>query len=76
MLISSNLHEKGSEVSIKTKSTPASLSYKGQGTKHTTVKWSIICELCGICRDWRSSLAALSFQRRNLTLFNLMLPLI
>jgi len=42
MLISSNLHKKGSEVSIKTRSTPASLSYKGQGTKHTTVKWSIV----------------------------------
>ena len=32
---------KRSEVSIKTRSTPASLSFKGQGTKHTTVKWSI-----------------------------------
>ena len=32
---------KGSEVSIKTRSTPASLSFKGQATKHTTVKWSI-----------------------------------
>ena len=31
-----------SEVSIKTRSTPASLSFKGQATKHTTVKWSII----------------------------------
>ena len=41
MLISGNLHMKRSEVSIKTRSTPASLSFKGQGTKHTTVKWSI-----------------------------------
>ena len=41
MLISSNLHKKGSEVSIKTRSTPASYSYKGQATKNTTVKWSI-----------------------------------
>ena len=32
---------KRSEVSIKTRSTPASLSFKGQATKHTTVKWSI-----------------------------------
>ena len=32
---------KRSEVSIKKRSTPASLSFKGQATKHTTVKWSI-----------------------------------
>ena len=32
---------KGGEVSIKTRSTPASLSFKGQATKHTTVKWSV-----------------------------------
>ena len=32
---------KSSEVSIKTRSTPASLSFKGQVTRHTTVKWSI-----------------------------------
>ena len=31
---------KSSKVSIKTRSTPASLSFKGQATKHTTVKWS------------------------------------
>ena len=42
MLINRNLHLKRSEVSIKTRSTPASLSFKGQATKHTTVKWSII----------------------------------
>ena len=41
MLISRNLHTKSSEVSIKTRSTPASLSLKGQATKHTIVKWSI-----------------------------------
>ena len=41
MLISRNLHMKSSEVSIKTRSTPASLSFKGQATKHTTAKWSI-----------------------------------
>ena len=32
---------KSGKVSIKTRSTPASLSFKGQATKHTTVKWSI-----------------------------------
>ena len=36
---------KSSKVSIKTRSTPASLSIKGQATKHATVKWSII-EIC------------------------------
>ena len=30
-----------SEVSIKTRSTPASLTIQGQVTKDTTVKWSI-----------------------------------
>ena len=34
--MSSNLHKKGSEVSTKTV-----FSFKGQATKHTTVKWSI-----------------------------------
>ena len=34
---------KRSEVSIKTRSTPASLSFKAQATKHTTVKWCIVC---------------------------------
>ena len=32
---------KSSKVSIKTRSTPASLSFKGQASKHTTVKSSI-----------------------------------
>ena len=41
MLISRNLHKKSTEVSIK-RSTPASLSFKGQVTKRTTVKWSIL----------------------------------
>ena len=41
MLLSINLHKKSSEVSIKTRSPPASFSFKGQATKHTTVKWSI-----------------------------------
>ena len=41
MLISRNLHNKSSEISIKTRSTPASLSFNGQATKHTTLKWSI-----------------------------------
>ena len=41
MLISRNLHMKSSKVSIKTRSASASLSFKGQATEHTTVKWSI-----------------------------------
>ena len=31
---------KSSKVSIKTRSTPASLTFKGQATEHTTLKWS------------------------------------
>ena len=42
MLINNNLHKESSEVSIKTRSTPASLSFISQVTKHTTVKWSIV----------------------------------
>ena len=38
MLISSKFHKRSSEVSIKTRSPPASFSFKGQVTKHTTVK--------------------------------------
>ena len=34
-LISRNLQKKSSEVSVKTRSPPASLSFKGQATKHT-----------------------------------------
>ena len=41
MLISRNLHKKSIEISIKTRSPPASFSFKSQATKHTTVKWSI-----------------------------------
>ena len=41
MLTSLHLHKKSSEVSVKTRSTPASLSIQGQDTKHTTVKWPI-----------------------------------
>ena len=37
-----DLHMKSSEVSIKTRSTPASLTIQGQVTKDTTVKWSIL----------------------------------
>ena len=37
MLLSRNVHKKSSEVSIETRSTPASLSFKSQATKHTTV---------------------------------------
>ena len=39
---SSCLHDKSSEVCIKTRSTPASLSFKGQVTEQITVKWSIV----------------------------------
>ena len=35
------MHNKSSEVCIKTKSTPASLPFRSQATKPTTVKWSI-----------------------------------
>ena len=38
---------KNSEVSIKTRSPPASFSFKGQATKHTTVKWAI-----GLCSNF------------------------
>ena len=38
MLISRNLHNKSGEVSIITRSPTASLSFKGQVTRHTTVK--------------------------------------
>ena len=41
MVISRNLRKNSCELSIKTRSTPASLLFKGQATKHTTVKWSI-----------------------------------
>ena len=39
------LHNKSSEVCIKTRSTLASLPYKGQVTEQTTVKWSIMTVL-------------------------------
>ena len=42
MLISRNPQKKISEVSIKTRSTPGSLSFKGQENKNATVKWSIV----------------------------------
>ena len=41
MLTSFHLHKKSSEVSIKARSTPASLSIQAKDTKHTTVKWPI-----------------------------------
>ena len=46
MLTSLNLHEKSSEVCIKTRSPPVSLPIQGQAIKHTTVKWrGILLEL-------------------------------
>ena len=49
---------KSSEVSIKTRSTPASLTIQGQVTKDTTVKWSIdgrnnLCQIMGF--EWSES---------------------
>ena len=44
MLISRNIHKKSNEVSIRTRSPPASFSFKGQATKNTTVKWSIMAK--------------------------------
>ena len=41
MLITRNLHKKNREVSVKTRSPPASFSFKGQAAKHATIKWSI-----------------------------------
>ena len=39
---------KSSEVSIKTRSPPASLSFKGQATKQETVKLSTVVIMCPI----------------------------
>ena len=49
VLIGKKLHKKSSEVSIKTRSISASLSFIGQVTKHTTVKWTILLQytICG-----------------------------
>ena len=41
MLTSFYVHEKGNEVCITTRSTPASLLFEGLVTEHRTVKWSI-----------------------------------
>ena len=45
MLMSRNLHKKSSEVSVKTRSPPATFSFKGQTNKHVTVKWTIVSGL-------------------------------
>ena len=37
-----DLNVKSRKVCNKTRSRPASLPFKGQGTEHTTVKWSIV----------------------------------
>ena len=42
MLTSFHLHMKSRRVCIKTRSPPASLPLKGQGARHTTVKWPIL----------------------------------
>ena len=44
LLVSGNLNNKSSDVSIITRSPPASLSFKGQVTKQTTVK-KVYCEV-------------------------------
>ena len=38
-------YKKSREVFTKTRSTPASRSFKGQAIKHTTVKWSVVPKL-------------------------------
>ena len=40
-----HLHNKSSEVCVKTRSPPASLPYKGQVTEQRTTKWSIDLDL-------------------------------
>ena len=59
---------KSCEVSIKTRSTPASLTIQGQVTKDTTVKWSIgvpAVEEYGIQSGYITSVPALP-QWRNM----------
>ena len=46
-----NLHKKSSKVSVKTRSTQAPLSFKGQPTKHTTVKWSAVILTGSSCKS-------------------------
>ena len=70
MLISKNLHKEGTEVSIKTRSTPASLSFTGQVTKHITVKWTIgeviyECVSYNIPSFWLISLNGFDFLLRD-----------
>ena len=55
MVIISNLHNKSSEVSIKTRSTPASLSLKRQATKRTSVKWSTAWHLVNFSKPFRDT---------------------
>ena len=42
------LHEKGSEVGIEARATPASPLFKGLVTEHRTVKWSIDRNVCRV----------------------------
>ena len=66
ILISRNLPNKRSEVSIITRSLTASLSFKDQVTKHTTVKRSIARKLLAILDKnielWVTGLTILGFQ--------------
>jgi len=41
MLITTNLHKKSSEVSVKAGLPPASFSFGGRAAEHTNVNWSI-----------------------------------
>ena len=52
MLLSSNLHKKSSEVSTKTRSPSASLSFIDHATKHAIVKWSILRSKNAIGQTW------------------------
>ena len=75
---------KSSKVSIKTRSTPASLSFKGQATKHTTVKWSFVTQTFPILKLIRHSdgglalkkSASLSLHHGNLASINIIIGLI
>ena len=46
-----NLHKKSSKVSVKTRSTQAPLSFKGQATNRTTVKWCTVIFTGSSCKS-------------------------
>lgn len=57
---------KGSEVSYKTKSNPASLPLKGLVTKQTSVKWAIDVSVDGQSAFWIKSPATLTLPEQGL----------